>query len=60
MYAQGFGVREKGKPGRVTPETPMMIGPTGKSMTTMITASLVDAGKIGWDTPAIRIYPGFA
>jgi CubicO group peptidase (beta-lactamase class C family) len=34
VYQQGFGVREKGKPDPVTPETLMMIGSTGKSMTT--------------------------
>src|SRR5579872_7285957 len=26
VYAQGFGVRERGKPDRVTPDTLMMIG----------------------------------
>ena len=60
VYAHGFGVREKGKPGQVTPETLMMIGSTGKSMTTMMMAALVDQGKIGWDTPAKEIYPDFA
>src|SRR5690348_11867336 len=60
VYAHGFGVREKGKPDRVTPETLMMIGSTGKSMTTMMMATLVDQGKIRWDTPVKEIYPDFA
>jgi len=60
VYAHGFGVREKGKPDRVTPETLMMIGSTGKSMTTMMMAALIDQGKIAWDTPAKEIYPDFA
>ena len=60
VYAQGFGVREKGKPDRVTPESLMMIGSTGKSMTTMMMATLVDQGKIRWDTPAAEVYPDFA
>jgi CubicO group peptidase (beta-lactamase class C family) len=60
VYQQGFGVREKGKPDPVTPETLMMIGSTGKSMTTMMMASVVDDGKMTWDTPAISILPTFA
>jgi CubicO group peptidase (beta-lactamase class C family) len=60
VYEQGFGVRELGKPDSVTPETLMMIGSTGKSMTTMMMATVVDDGKMGWDTPAIHIYPAFA
>lgn len=60
VYAKGFGVRELGKPDPVTPATLMMIGSTGKSMTTMMMASLADEGKITWDTPAVKIYPDFA
>jgi CubicO group peptidase (beta-lactamase class C family) len=60
VYQQGFGVREKGKTDPVTPETLMMIGSTGKSMTTMMMANVVDDGKITWDTPAIHILPTFA
>jgi CubicO group peptidase (beta-lactamase class C family) len=53
VYQQGFGVRESGKPDPVTPTTLMMIGSTGKSMTTMMMATVVDEGKMSWDTPAI-------
>jgi CubicO group peptidase (beta-lactamase class C family) len=59
FYMRGFGVRELGKPDSVTPQTLMMIGSTGKSMTTMMMAVLVDDGKISWDTPAAQIYPNF-
>jgi CubicO group peptidase (beta-lactamase class C family) len=38
----------------------MMIGSTGKSMTTMMMATLVDDGKVTWETPAAAIYPEFA
>ena len=38
----------------------MMIGSTGKSMTTMMMAALIDQGKIRWDTPVAEIYPDFA
>ncbi len=60
VYAQGFGVRERGKDDPVTPETLMMIGSTTKTMTTMMMATLVDEGLIEWDTPVINILPTFA
>jgi CubicO group peptidase (beta-lactamase class C family) len=60
VYAEGLGVRERGRPARVTPETLMMTGSTGKSMTTMMMAALVDEGTIRWDTPVVAIYPKFA
>jgi CubicO group peptidase (beta-lactamase class C family) len=60
IYAKGFGVRELGKQDPVTPDTLMMIGSTGKSMTTMMIAALVDEGKITWETPVASIYPDFA
>jgi CubicO group peptidase (beta-lactamase class C family)/pimeloyl-ACP methyl ester carboxylesterase len=60
VYSKGFGVRELGKSDPVTPETLMMIGSTGKSMTTLMMATLVDDGKMTWDTPAVQIYPDFA
>jgi CubicO group peptidase (beta-lactamase class C family) len=60
VYMEGFGVREEGTTDRVTPGTLMRIGSTGKSMTTMMMATLVDDGIISWDTPAVSIYPDFA
>lgn len=60
VYLHGFGVREMGKLDPITPDTPMMIGSTGKTMTTMMMATLVDDQKMQWDTPAIQILPGFA
>jgi CubicO group peptidase (beta-lactamase class C family) len=60
VYVQGFGVREQGKPDPVTPHTLMMIGSVGKSMTTMMMGTVVDQGKMRWDTPAIQILPSFA
>jgi CubicO group peptidase (beta-lactamase class C family) len=59
IYAKGFGVRELRKQDPVTPDTLMMIGATGKSMTTMMMATLVDERKVTWETPAVAIYPEF-
>jgi hypothetical protein len=59
VYNAGFGVRnDQGDP--MTPETRMMIGSTGKSLTTLMMATLVDDGIMTWDTPAQEILPGFA
>ena len=60
VYANGFGVRERGKSGPVTPETLMMIGSVTKSMTTMLMATLVDDGLMEWDTPMVEVLPTFA
>lgn len=60
VYEQGFGVRELGKDAAVTPETRMMIGSTGKSLTTLMMATLVDAGLMEWDQKVVDILPTFA
>ena len=60
VYIGTFGVKELGKPDPVTPDTLMMIGSVTKSMTTLMMASLVDDGKLSWDTPAVQLYPSFA
>jgi CubicO group peptidase (beta-lactamase class C family) len=60
VYANGFGVRELEGGVPVTPETLMMIGSTGKTMTTMMMATMVDDGLITWDTPVQEVLPQFA
>lgn len=59
VYAAGFGVREQGGDEPVTAETLMMIGSTGKTMTTMLMAALVDEGLMAWDTPVVDVLPEF-
>ncbi len=60
VYTRGFGVRERHRPEPVTPDTMMMIGSTGKTMTTMMMATLVDEGRLRWDQPVVEILPAFA
>jgi CubicO group peptidase (beta-lactamase class C family) len=60
VYAEGFGVHDPQDNRPVTPETQFMIGSTGKTMTTMLMAALVDAGLLDWDTPVVEILPQFA
>lgn len=59
VYTQGFGVRKMGSHEPVLPSTQMMIGSIGKTMTTMMMASLVDDGLLTWDTPVVDVLPTF-
>lgn len=59
VFAQGFGVRELGKPAKVDADTLFMIASTTKALTTLLLAKLVDEGKFAWDTPVTQVYPGF-
>ena len=60
VYEKGFGTRTIGKPQKVTPRTLFMMGSITKSMTTMMEATLVDAGKFTWTTPVTDVLPTFA
>jgi CubicO group peptidase (beta-lactamase class C family) len=60
VLLEGFGVRERGREAPITPNTLMMIGSTGKTMTSMLVARLADEGRLSWDTPVQEILPEFA
>lgn len=57
--ARGFGVRKLDSPAKVDADTIFMTGSTGKAMTTAALATLVDAGKLGWDDKVIDRLPSF-
>jgi CubicO group peptidase (beta-lactamase class C family) len=57
--ARGFGVRQLDAPALVDGDTLFSIGSTTKGMTVAALATLVDAGKIGWDDKVIDHLPGF-
>ncbi len=59
VMSRGFGVRTLGKPAPVDGDTRFMIASNTKALTTLMLAKLVDAGKLGWDTRAEDVYPGF-
>lgn len=59
VFEKGFGVRERGKKDPVTPRTRFMIGSVTKSLSTLLIASLVDSGKVKWDTPVKELLPSF-
>jgi CubicO group peptidase (beta-lactamase class C family) len=43
----------------MTLDTQLMIGSTTKSLTTLMMATLVDDGRMRWDTPVVDILPSF-
>lgn len=59
VYARGFGVADPDTGTAMTPETHVMIGSTGKSLTTLLMGTLVDDGLMTWDTPVQQLYPNF-
>lgn len=60
VFERGFGVRELGKPAKVTPATRFMIGSLTKSLTTVMMARLADQKKLTWETPVTQLAPSFA
>ena len=59
VLAEGFGVRELGKPDKVDADTRYMIASNTKAMATLMLAKLVDERKLAWDTPAAKVLPSF-
>jgi CubicO group peptidase (beta-lactamase class C family) len=59
VYEGGFGVRELGKPEPVDAHTLFMIASNTKSMSTLLLAEEVDAGKVRWDQKVTEVYPSF-
>ena len=59
VYQKGYGVKELGKPGPVTPKTVFAIGSTTKAFTTALLAMLNDERRLEWDDPVRRHLPDF-
>jgi CubicO group peptidase (beta-lactamase class C family) len=59
VFEGGFGVRQLGDPTPVDADTLFMIASNTKSMTTLLLATLVDEGKLSWDTPVVQVMPDF-
>jgi len=55
VFAQGFGLRDVAHKLPVTPKTLFAIGSCTKAFTTFVLGTLVDEGKLDWDTP-VRVY----
>lgn len=59
VYQGGVGVKALGKSDAVTADTKFMIASNTKGMATLLLATLVDEGKLGWDQPVTQVYPSF-
>ena len=59
VFAEGFGVREMGRPDAVDTRTLFAIGSTTKAMTAALIGMLVDEKKLDWDEPVIKHLPWF-
>lgn len=59
VMSKGFGVIEHGKPAKVNADTVFGIASNTKAMTAALLASLVDEGKLTWQTKVIDIIPEF-
>ena len=59
VLSKGYGVRKLGEPKAVDEFTMFAIGSNTKAFTTAALATLVDAGKLGWDDHVYERLPGF-
>lgn len=60
IFAQGYGVRELGKPDKVDENTIFAIASNSKAFATASIAILIDEGKIGgWDDKVSKYLPEF-
>jgi CubicO group peptidase (beta-lactamase class C family) len=59
IFADGFGYKELGKPGKPDADTLFMIASNTKALTTLLLARLVDGKRLTWDTPVTRLMPSF-
>lgn len=59
VYAKGFGVREIGKPEKVTEKTMFAMASQSKAFTATSLGLLVAEGKLHWDDPASNSLPWF-
>jgi CubicO group peptidase (beta-lactamase class C family) len=59
IFAQGYGLREVGKPEKVDKNTLFAIASNTKAFTAAALAILVDEGKLKWDDKVIKYLPWF-
>ncbi|MDN7024283.1 serine hydrolase [Methanoculleus sp. FWC-SCC1] len=60
IYLKGFGVREIGEPGTVDENTRFQVASVTKWFTGAAIGTIVDEGKLSWDTPVVEYIPEFA
>jgi CubicO group peptidase (beta-lactamase class C family) len=58
-YLPDHGPVGAGEPEPVTKDTHFLVASTTKSMSSLLVATFVDQGKLGWDQPVVDAWPGF-
>lgn len=59
VFLKGYGVREKGKPGRVDPDTVFEIASFSKTIASTVVAVVVGRGEVSWDSRIQDLDPDF-
>jgi len=59
VWARGFGLRRLGSPKAVDADTLFAIGSNTKAFTAAALGTLVESGKLGWDSRVADLLPGF-
>src|ERR1041384_3516387 len=59
LVCRGFGKRDEAGDLPVTADTQFPIGSSTKAFTASVLATLVDEGRLDWDTPVREYLPGF-
>ncbi len=59
VYEGGLGVKEVGTNEPVDENTMFMVASNTKGMSTLMLATLVDEGKLDWESPVTSVYPEF-
>ena len=59
-FLQGFGVREQGHAEPVNADTMLRIGSVTKSFSSLLAATVIDTGRLTWETPIIDLLPNFS
>ena len=54
-----YGVRRMGESAKIDEQTMFSMGSTTKAFTSAVLATLVDEGKLTWDTKVVDVLPGF-
>ena len=60
VFAQGYGVREIGKPETVDADTVFQLASLSKPVGMTVVANEIGKGTVGWETPVVAHLPTFA
>ena len=59
VYLKGYGVKEAGRPEKLTPDTVFPIASCSKPFTSLAVAFMMQDGKLTWDDPVRKHIPFF-